>query len=421
MKAHITGLLLFFSTMVWGQETFTLAEWHRLAVENAPRLGDKELIRQMGELKLDQAGTSWYPSMNLNGRMSYQSDVVTVALTDPTIPVEFPEVPHDQYGLNLDVSQNLYDGGIARTKKSYEEALTEADLQKVEVDLYGIKGKVNSYFFANLVLQENKLNLEIHMENLEAREEVMRTAIAHGTLLEAEIKVIEVEKLKVKQSMIEVESRKSSFMDALKVLCGETLSGNVVLETPQFEEYNTGQVIRPEHKLFDLKNASLEAGKELVGKKRMPVLYAFGQTGYGKPGYNMMSSDWDFYYRVGAGLRWNLWDWSHTKNEKQVIGYQQQVIQNQRATFDKELESILVQEEALIEQYRLTMEMEEQVVVLQQEISEYAAVKLANGTITATDYVTELNKESLARIRLATHQVQLMQAMANYLTIQGNL
>ncbi len=36
---------------------------------------------------------------NLNGKMSYQSDVVTVALTDPTIPVDFPEVPHDQYGL----------------------------------------------------------------------------------------------------------------------------------------------------------------------------------------------------------------------------------------------------------------------------------------------------------------------------------
>ena len=421
MKALITGLLLLFSALVWGQETFTLAECHRLAIENAPRLGDKELIRQMGELKLDQAGTSWYPSMNLNGRMSYQSDVVTVALTDPTIPVEFPEVPHDQYGLNLDVTQNLYDGGIARTKKSYEEAVTEADMQKVEVDLHGIKGKVNSFFFAILVLQENKRNLEIHMENLEAREKTMRTAIAHGTLLKAETKVIEVEKLKVRQSMIEVDLRRNSFQDALSVLCGENLSGHVVLEIPEFEEYNAGQVSRPEYRLFDLKHASMEAGKELVGKKRMPVLYAFGQTGYGKPGYNMMSPKWDFYYKVGAGLRWNLWDWSHTKNEKQVIGYQQQVLQNQRATFDKELESLLVREEAKIEQYRQTMEMEEQVVLLQREISEYAAVKLANGTMTATDYVTELNKESMARIRLATHQVQLMQAMANYLTIQGNL
>lgn len=421
MKALITGIFLLFSAMVCGQEVLTLAQCHQLAIENAPRKGDMELIRQMGDLKVDQAGNTWYPSMNLSGKISYQSDVVTVTLTDPTIPVEFPQIPHDQYGLNLDLTQNLFDGGIARTKKSYEEAVTEADLQKVEVDLYGLKGKVNSYFFAILVLQENKQNLEIHLENLEAREETMRTAIAQGTLLEAEIKVIEVEELKVRQSMIEVDSRRNSFLDALKILIGQDVSGNVVLEMPRFEEYNAGQVSRPEYRLFDLKHKSMEAGKELVGKKRMPVLYAFGQTGYGKPGYNMMNPEWDFYYKVGAGLQWKLWDWSQTKNEKQVIGYQQQVLQNQRATFDKELESLLVQEEAHIEQYRLTMEMDEQVVALQQEISENAAVKLANGTMTATDYVTELNKESLARNRLATHQVQLMQAMANYLTIQGNL
>jgi len=421
MKALITGLLILISTVVWGQETFTLAECHLLAIENAPRQGDLELIRQMGELKMDQAGTSWYPSMNLNGKISYQSDVVTVTLTDPTIPVEFPQIPHDQYGFNLDLTQNLYDGGIARSKKSYEEAVTAADLQKVEVDLFGLKGKVNNFFFAILVLQENKQNLEIHLENLDAREETMHTAVANGTLLESELKVIEVEKLKVKQSIIEVDLRRNSYLEALKVLCGEAFDGPVVLEAPQFVEYNSGQMARPEYRLFDLKHASMEAGKELVARKRMPVLYAYGQTGYGKPGYNMMNPDWDFYYMVGAGLQWKLWDWSHTKNEKQVIAYQQQVLQNQRATFDKELESLLVQEEARIEQYRQTMEMEEQVVALQQEISEFAAVKLANGTITATDYVTELNKESLARNRLATHQVQLMQAMANYLTIQGNL
>ncbi len=88
MKAIFTGLFLLISAMICGQKTFTLAECQHLARENAPRKGDLELIEQMGELKVDQAGTSWYPSLNLNGKMSYQSDVVTVALTDPTIPVD---------------------------------------------------------------------------------------------------------------------------------------------------------------------------------------------------------------------------------------------------------------------------------------------------------------------------------------------
>jgi hypothetical protein len=67
------------------------------------------------------------------------------------------------------------------------------------------------------------------------------------------------------------------------------------------------------------------------------------------------------------------------------------------------------------------MEMDQQVLELQKKISKQAATSLENGTMTATNYITELNKESLARITLDTHQVLLMQSMANYLTIQGNL
>jgi hypothetical protein len=67
------------------------------------------------------------------------------------------------------------------------------------------------------------------------------------------------------------------------------------------------------------------------------------------------------------------------------------------------------------------MEMDRQVLELQQKITKQAAVQLENGTMTATEYIIELNKESLARITLATHQVMLEQSMASYLTIQGNL
>ena len=90
-----------------------------------------------------------------------------------------------------------------------------------------------------------------------------------------------------------------------------------------------------------------------------------------------------------------------------MIGYQQQILQNQRASFDKEMESLMVQEEARMEQYRQSMEMDQQVLELQKKISEQAAVQLDNGTITATDFITELNKENLARITQATHQVLL--------------
>jgi outer membrane protein TolC len=421
MRTAAVLLFLTIAGSLLAQDTITLIGCHQLALENAPRLNDREYIRQIGELKVENTSTNWYPSLDLNGKFSYQSDVVTVALTDPTIPVSFPEVPHDQYGLNLDISQTLYDGGITKQKKNYEQAEVAADLQQVEVDLYGLKSKVNQFYFAILVLQENRKNLGIHMDNLVKKQEVMKSAIEHGTMLEADLKVIDVEILKVRQSMAEIDARKRAYMGAMKVLCGDDIYEGIQLATPYLDPITGDQNSRPEHQWFDLKNESMEAGKELMGKKRMPVLYAFGQTGYGKPGYNVMSDGWDFYYMVGAGLSWKIWDWNSSKRDRQVIEQQQNMLLNQRASFDKEIESLKVQEEAKMEQFRNSMELEGEVLDLQEEISENAATKLANGTITATDYITELNKESVARINLATHRIRLMQSIANYLTIQGNL
>ncbi len=421
MRTKAALLFVFFTGVLMAQETITLFECFEMAIENAPRLKDREILQEIGDLKIDQAGTNWYPSLDLNGKMSYQSDVVTVTLANSDIPVKFPEVPHDQYGVNVDISQTLYDGGITKQMKNYEQAATAADIQQVEVDLYGLKGKVNQYYFTILALQENMKNLEVHFENLEARHEVVQLAVENGAMLESDIKVIKVEMLKVRQSMLEVESRKRSFLEALNVICGVQFDINSELEKPIFGEVGGEEVTRPEYRLFDLKDASMEAGKELISKKRMPVLYAFGQTGYGKPGYNMMSDKWDYYYMVGAGLRWNIWDWNTTSRDRQLIEHQQNILQNRRSTFDKELESLRVQEEAKIEQYMKSMQLEEEVLQLQKEISEHAALRLENGTITATDYITELNKESIARINLAMHEVNLMKSIANYLNIQGNL
>lgn len=421
MKISATVFILAISGALMAQESLSLFECHQMAIENAPRLRDREIIQEIGELKTEQAGTNWYPTLDLNGKVSYQSDVVTITLANENVPVKFPEVPHDQYGFNLDISQTIYDGGITKQLKNYEQAANAADIQQVEVDLYGLKGKVNQYFFAILSLQENRKNLEVHQENIMARQKQVKMAIEHGTMLETEFKVLEVEVLKVKQSMLEVESRKKSYLDALQVLCGELFGEEAVLENPVFESVGNQEAARPEHRLFDLKDASMEAGKELIEKQRLPVLFAYGQTGYGKPGYNMMSGQWDFYYMVGAGLRWNIWDWNSSSRDRQLIEKQQVILKNQRSTFDRELESLIVQEEAKIEQYKKSIQLEEEVLSLQEEISADAALRLENGTITATDYITELNKESISRINLAMHQVNLMRSYASYLNIQGNL
>jgi outer membrane protein TolC len=220
MKISLFLLCLGLAELAWSQDTLTLFQCHTLAMENAPRLKDRDVIRESGGLKAEIAGTSWFPALDFNGKASYQSDVVTITLADPGIPVSFPEVPKDQFGLNLDLTQTLYDGGITRQKKEYEHAATAAALQQVEVDLYTLKNRVNQYYFSILMLQEQRKNLEIHLENLTRRRKVMEAAAAEGTLLEEELKVIDVELLKIRKSINEVDTRKLSLTAVLDLLCG---------------------------------------------------------------------------------------------------------------------------------------------------------------------------------------------------------
>ncbi len=421
MRAIITGCFLLIWVPLFSQDTLSLSECHRLARENAPRLDDSRAIEQMGALKVRQASVNWYPGLELSGRATYQSDVIEIALSDPMIPVEFPRMPKDQYGINLDLSQTIYDGGMVSSRKNLEEASTRAGLQQVEVDLYRLKGQVNQLYFTILLLQEQRKNLEVHLENLLTRRKVVETAVESGTVLEGDLKLVDVEILRIKKSLAGLDAARRAGLDALLILCGKGDSQAVHLKDPGMKAPAGQENKRPEWLLFELRDASLEAGRELAGRKRMPLVYAFGQAGYGKPGYNMLSEEWDFYYRVGAGVRWQIWDWKESSREQQIIRRQQEMLRNRERTFGLEIESRRAREEARMEQIRESIRLEKELLELQEGITEQSATRLAHGTMTVAEYLTELSKENLSRIRLGTHRIELQQSIANYLLIQGNL
>jgi outer membrane protein TolC len=118
-------------------------------------------------------------------------------------------------------------------------------------------------------------------------------------------------------------------------------------------------------------------------------------------------------------VKGNIWDWSKTSRSKQDIGIQQEIIKSQKAAFDKNLNIQLAEKLAEISKYSEAVRRDEEIVLLRAKISKSTASQLENGVITTTDYITELNAETEARIRLETHRIQLVQSQINYLTTKG--
>ena len=178
---------------------------------------------------------------------------------------------------------------------------------------------------------------------------------------------------------------------------------------------------RTELEVFDLKRKVLGKSEDLLRSKRFPVLYAFGQFGYGKPGLNLLNNQFDTYYIVGAGLKWNLWDWNQVKRERSNLQMQSDMIGHQRDNFDMNIDDAMTQQMAEIHTHHDNIAKFQQILSLRENITATYQSQLRNGTIKTNDFLQVLNAEKIARIQLASEKILLQKAIADYKFTEGTL
>ena len=164
----------------------------------------------------------------------------------------------------------------------------------------------------------------------------------NGVILKSDIDVLTSEKLKTEQQISETTIRKNSLFSLLADITGSEIDNTTTLAVPLVNNQPATEILRPELQLFDLKKDQLDASLGLIQSKRMPKIYGFASLGYGSPpGQNFFKSDFDTYYVVGGGIKWNIFDWNKVKNEKQVISLQQVIIENRKKDLTDNLKRLL--------------------------------------------------------------------------------
>jgi len=165
----------------------------------------------------------------------------------------------------------------------------------------------------------------------------------------------------------------------------------------------------------------LDVTKTLTASKRRPVFSAFGQAGYGRPGYDMLNNSFDDYYMIGARLHWNIWDWNKVQHEKQILDIQNEIITSKKQSFDSNLRADLFKRIENITKFNKLLETDDEILELQSNVVKTALVQFNNGTITSTTYLIELNKLAKAKLNAEAHKLQLIFAKYQYITAIGDL
>ena len=142
---------------------------------------------------------------------------------------------------------------------------------------------------------------------------------------------------------------KASVIRNLSGLTGILIDSGTNLALPSVAEGHSSELSRPELKLFDLKMEQLDAGLNLIQSKRMPKAFGFATIGYGNPpGSNFFRDEFAPYYIIGAGIKWNIFDWNKAKNEKQQLMMQKEIVENRREDLSESLQRLLESKDAEI-------------------------------------------------------------------------
>lgn len=398
-------------------QTLSLSECQQKTRENHPLLKQAGVINELYNLRVKSIGASNLPQIDLAAKATYQSDVTSISI--PMLGIN-NEQSKDQYKVYLDVKQKLYDFGLTSSRKAVEKADYEINQQQNEVELYKIKETVNTLYFNVLALQENNKILMLKRQSLDERIKIVESAVKNGMSLPNELDNLKAENLLTDQQQMELLMNKQTTLSLLSILIGSEISDNTILAKPLVENMEENNTLnRAEENLFNAQIIKLEQQSKTLRNSRMPMLYAFGQAGYGRPGLNMLDDGFSDWYMGGVGLSWNLWDGNKTKRDRAVLKTQKRSIDIARENFERGINMSLTQEKNNERKLENLLMIDAELVKLKENIAKRSASGLDNGAINSADYIRDLNAALQAKASQNIHQLQLLQSKVNYQTILG--
>ncbi len=421
MKWITIIICLLFPVGNYAQDTLSLQHFLNGAVENHARLKDLPLLDSIYENTIRNIKTSWLPSMDISGKMTYQSDVIQI---EPGIPVpgfDFPSPSKDQYKLSLDLKQNIYDAGMTGKRFQMEELANKISRKEVEKLLYQDLGRVKDLFYSILILQGNADILRLGIVELKENENLISAGISAGTMLSSDLKMLKLERMGLEQQLKNLIIQKESATQILEMATGIAVSGKDSLLLTGFDIPSHSDIDRDELELIDLNILRLDKSAEISSSKRIPVVYAFGQLGYGNPGLNMLKNEFDSWYIVGAGLTWNLWDWNSAKREKANITLESHILRNHKDDFLENVDEALINQKVQISGSLYNISSLKEMLDLREEVSGTYYSLLEYGSIKTIDYLKVVNEERITRMKLKTEEILLQKAIADYKFLEGSL
>lgn len=390
----------------------TLDECIGWAYDNYPQIKEMSLIEMTKGIDLKNAAYAWLPHLNISGKATWQSEVVEMPMDIPGMDIN---IPHDQYGLTAEFTQQIWDGGTSRSQKELAEAGAEVKKTQLETNLWSIRSRVQNVFLG-IILIDKQLELNrLLRESLERSSEEVKSRMEAGVALPSDLDQVRVNILSCLQQRASLDADRKSYVKILGLLTGRDMT-DVELAVPQdavnyMDDGARDFETRPEMAFYAAQLKQNEFQRRQLNTLISPKLNLSLQGGYGRPGMNMLSGDFSGYFVAGLKLQWNIGALYTRGLDKRKVNADAQKIDLTRKSFILNSSVEAEQKNNAILKARDVLEKDSEIIGLRQRIRASGENQYREGTIKMNDYLSMLDEEYKAKANESMHEVQLMMAV----------
>lgn len=394
----------------------TLDECYRMVRENYPLVKQYELTEKMSRYSFENAAMGYVPQISLAAQATYQSDATAFpdSFNDllAIAGVDMEGLSKDQYKVQLNISQTIWDGGYSKAQREAVKAQQEVSKLTLDKDMEALKTRINQMYFGILVMESNR-RTNLYMDTLmTANMKSVESAVRNGAALQSDIDNIKVELLTLRQQRQQLENTVRTYKDMLAIMIGRKIEDSEVFEIPEVMLVDPKQNLRTELMLFDAQIREIETQKKMLNVAVMPKFALFAQGWYGKPGLNIFD---DMVYNrmswngmAGITLQWDISGFYTRKNDMRKINLSQKSVELQRDVFkwNTDIQQTQIQKE-IDRMYDLKAS-DDEIVRLRESVRKASESKYRNGVITVNDLLRDIINENNAMVERSRHELELL-------------
>lgn len=395
----------------------TIREAYRLAREHYPSSRRRDLIALTKQYTLENAARGYLPQLSFGGQATEQSAVTNIPIKVPGF--SFPDYSRDQYKVYGEIDQVIYDGGLILDQQDAARVAALIDEKSLDVELHAVYDRVNQLYFGVLLLDEALAQNELLQRDIRNGLEKTKAMVDNGTAYPASLDEPQAQLLQAGQSRTGLDVTRKAYLDMLSLLTGATLDPRVPLAPPP-DLSPEETITRPELLLFEYQKRNYDLQEKIAVSQLRPHFGLFVQGGYARPGLNMLSNDFAWYYIGGIRLTWNLGGLYTLKRTRLLAETGRRSLDVQKETFILNTRLQQQQSRAAVTEYATLMRDDDKIIRLRTAVKDAAFAQLSNGVLSSHDYLTQVIAEDQARQAYILHRVQWLQSEYDYQVIVGN-